>query len=233
MRKKQFLCALLLLFAFAGNASAIAVIKVPLGTNASGDVVFNGTTFSTLDDGIAGTLGNQNTRVLFLGFAGLPDINTEDASFTLSNVLAVGTAITTIGVIAQETIGGTFNLWAPDNTLLISGSLTGGAITGSNNGGSGSFFNTQLGLFTGGSLLSFFAGNTLDFSLALNNILSGNNFGLNVTNNTLDAFQADGSAIISGSAVPEPATLLLLISGIAATRLKKRKTLQLSYDLVK
>lgn len=232
MRKKQLLCVLLLLFAFAGNASAIPLIKVPLGTNANGDVVFNGTTFSTLDDGIAGTLGNQNTRVLFLGFGGMPDINTEDASFTLSNVLAVGAAITTIGVISQETTGGTFNLWSPNNSLLISGSLTSGVLSGSNNGGTGSFFNTQLGLFTGGSLLSYFSGNMLDFSLALNNIISGGNFGLNVTNNKLDAFQSNGSAIIAGSSVPEPATVLLLISGIAGSILRKRKSLLLSNDNV-
>lgn len=227
MKKKQLLSVLLLVFLFTSSASAVNVIKVPLGTNAGADVTFDGLTFSTIDDGNASTLGAQNTRILYLGLGGMPDINTEIASFTLSDVLAVGSAVTTIGVIAQQTTGGTFNLWAPDNSLLISGSLTDGVLSGSDNGGAGSFFNTQLGLFTGGSLLSFFAGNTLDFSLALNNVLSGVDFGLNVTNGNLDVFQADASAIISGSAVPEPTTVLLLLTGIAASRMRRKKALQL------
>ena len=224
--KRKYLLALAAMLAFTSNAFAVNVIKLPLGSNSGADVVFDGTTFSTISDGNAATLGDQNTRILFDGFGGaLANIETEIASFSLRDVLASGPAVTVAGVIAQGTTGGTFSLWAPDNTLLISGLLFDGALSGSGPGGTGSFFNTQLGTFTGGSLLSFLSGTTADIGLTLNAVTSAGLPGMHVTGSSLDPFQSDASAIIQGSAVPEPASVILLFSALAAAGVKRRQSL--------
>lgn len=177
-----------------------------------------------MDDGNAFSLGDQQTNVLFVGFDGsFADIEADAASFLLHNVLASGATDVVGGVVVQGTQGGEFSLFAPDNTLLISGILNTGALTGGLAGsGTGSFFNTQLGVFTGGSLLSFLNGNTLDFSLALNNIISSSGQGLHLDGEGLEAFNASGSALIQGTEVPEPASMMLLLSGLAGLHYRRK-----------
>ncbi len=222
--KMKYLFNLITVLIFSGNAFATNIIKLPLGTNVGADVTFDGTEFRTLDDGNGLTTGDQNTRILFVGFGGaFSDLNTETASFSITDVMAFGPALTVAGVIAQGTTGGTFNLWAPDNTLLISGILSTGALSGSEPGGTGSFFNTQLGTFTGGALLNYLSGNTADLSLALNSVTTGGLQGMRVTGTTLEPFISDASVLVQGSQVPEPTAMMLLLSGLTAIGMRKKR----------
>jgi len=227
MKKIAYIYLTVLLFLIAVPAAfAERIIKVPLG-EAGPDIIFDGTTFRTADDGNALTSGDQNTRVIFSGFdVSIADILTPDASFTLSGVTSAGNADTIGPVISQTTTGGSFSLFAPDNSLLLSGTLTDGAIVGSQAPAStGSFFNTTLGTFTGGSLLSYFSAQTLDLSFALNAIVSGQTPGLAVdSGGKLAAFSADASGLIQGAAVPEPVSVLLLLSGLGGIGYMKKRT---------
>ncbi|MFN8392553.1 MAG: PEP-CTERM sorting domain-containing protein [Bdellovibrionota bacterium] len=226
MKWKMLLTLSLLLFT-SSSALAESIVKIPLGESGP-DVMFDGTTFRTVDDGDATTLGDQNTRILFSGFGNLfSDFISPEGSFSLSSVAAVGAPTDTLGVIAQGTSGGTFDLYAPDNTLLLSGTLQNGAITGSAGpSATGSFFNTQLGTFTGGTLAAFFVADSAQLSIALNAIFTGNTPGLDISGGFLHPFTSDASGLITGTnaAVPEPVTGLLLLSGLPlAARMRRKK----------
>jgi len=229
MKMKMKVLLTLGLLLFSSTAFAESIVKIPLGESGP-DVIFDGTTFRTADDGDATTLGDQNTRILFSGFGNLfSDIISPLGSFTLASVTATGAASDTLGVVVQHTTGGTFDLYAPDNSLLLSGTLTAGALTGSEGTGAqtGSFFNTTLGTFTGGSLASFYEADSAELSVALNAIFTGNIPGMVVTNGVLQPFTSDASGLITGvnqAGVPEPMSMLLLFSGLplAAAARKKR-----------
>ena len=226
MKKPNLLLyALLLVFALPRGAAAES-IKLPLGEE-SPEVYFDGTTFGTVDDGNASTLGDQNTRIIFAGFGGMfADILDSTASFSLDGVTAVGPASEPIpGLVAQQTLGGTFSLYAPDNTLLLSGEVTNGALGGGTESATGSFFNTTVGTFTGGALLSFFQLNTLQIVLAMQDIHSGQLVGMHITNGALDPFTSDAASLIGGdaAAVPEPTSMLLLLSGCSAAAAYRRR----------
>ena len=72
------------------------------------DVSFDGVNFGTISDGDAATLGDQNTRVDFLGaLNGVLDINDPVASFSLDGVALDGVASLVGPVVVQGTTGGT------------------------------------------------------------------------------------------------------------------------------
>ena len=212
------------LFALSAPATADTILKFPL-SDGGFDMTFDGTVLSTVNDGNATTLGDQNTNVVFSGVLNfIPEINTANASFTLANVLAFGLANVIGPVVAQQTTGGNFSLWDASNNLLISGSLNTGVITGTMTDTTGSFFNTTFASFTGGSLASLLDPASAGLSLALASIMSqGALPGLRVgPNGELTPFTADGSGLLEGAAaVPEPMTLSLLLvamGGAAAVR---------------
>lgn len=227
-RCASFVAGVLLLFGMTSIAVADTIVKVPLAETGF-DVEYDGTAFGTADDGDATTTGEQNTQVLFEGILGLlPDIETPVASFTLANILSVGAPAVAGPVIVQSTTGGTFDLYDSSNTLLLSGALNDGAITGSSTDTTGSFFTTTFATFTGGTLAALLDPNSAGLSFAMTSIVSeGGLPGLQVVGGVLLPFVGDASGLIEGSrnanAIPEPMTGVLLLSGlVGAARMRRR-----------
>lgn len=216
----------MLLLGTVSAASAETIVKFPLGS-AGNDVAFDGTTFGTVDDGDASTTGDQNTAVIFSGvLAFLPEIEDAIASFSLDSVLASGAPAVNGTLVVQETTGGTFELYDPSNVLLLSGTLSSGALTGTSTDSTGSFFNTTFATFTGGSLAALLDPNTAGLSLALTSIFSAAGPGLHVVNGALSPFSADAAGLLEGSAstqVPEPITAVMLLSGLAVGGAVRRR----------
>ena len=136
------------------SASAGTIIKLDLGDVGTPDIRFDGTTLSTMNDGNAGTTGAQDTDADFHDFlSSFPDILTSTASFTIGGLTPAGVATTLGPLVIQNFNGGTFSLYDPANTLLLSGSLTTSALTGPiGPPATGALFTTSISSVTGGQL---------------------------------------------------------------------------------
>ncbi len=146
------------------------------------------------------------------------DINTSTASFSLSNLLATGPAQVAPGpVVIQDYQGGSYSLYAPNNALLLSGTLTDSVLTGTlGPPGTGAVITTVLGAVTGGSLQPYVLANSVALSMNLTSINGGAGLTLD-PNNMLQPFSADAFVNITADPshlVPEPASLLLVLAGV-------------------
>lgn len=217
------LCALMLAVSSASYAGTI--IKLNLGGTGP-DVSMNaGGLLSTTSDGNAGTTGDQNTAVEYTGFLDPPhvDINAAIASYSMSGLQAVGVPQVFGSLVIQNFNGGNFELYDPSNNLLLSGSLTSSALTGViGPPGTGGLFTTAVSTVTGGSLAPEIVASSLTLSMNLSNINGGNGFSVGgAVAPVLNPFLADASVNISGDPIPEPGSVLLVltaISGIIAAR---------------
>lgn len=236
MNKKLYYLFSIFCLSISSNVLADTIMKFDLSSTNT-DVRFVNNIFSTVNDNIASTPGQQNTSIDFSGFldSTIQDI-LSGASITISNVLAVGapTIILNNGVIQQNTEGGNVSFWNLNGDLLLSANLDNSSIMGSINGSTGSFFNTTSMTFTGGSLFSSLTPGSGGFSLALSNVLSGSHIGFDysVSSNgdfSIKNFTADANGLVTGSTVPEPATSLLLglsfLGGVFSKTKKKNKQL--------
>ncbi len=197
-------------------SQAGTIIKLSLG-NTGPDVEYVGGVFSTVDDGIVGTPGDQNTSVDFLDFLSwIPDITLPTASYTLDGVTAVGPASILFGVVVvQGFTGGDFQLYDDTNALLLDVNLTSSALTGPLGvSATGSVFSVTNGTVVGGSLAPYVLATTISMSIAMTGISGG---GLSVTplgpdTGTLNPFVADASKVIAADA-PEPTSFMLFALG--------------------
>jgi hypothetical protein len=199
-------------------AQADTIIKLSLG-EVGPDIGMNSSgVLSTVDDGNAATTGNQNTAVEFTGFLDpLPDINTKTASFTLSNLVAIGPANVLGTLVVQNFVGGLFSLYDPANVLLLQGTTTNSSLTGTiGPPGTGSLFTTTIATVTGGTLAPMILPGSLSLSMDMTNVNGG--AGFNVTGSALAPFLADASLNMAANPapVPEPASLTLFALGSAA-----------------
>jgi hypothetical protein len=205
-------------------ASAATIIKLNLGS-VGPDVQMNaGGTLSTMNDGAAGTSGDQNTDIEYTAFldASHPDITTTNASFSLNGLQSVGPANVFGSLVIQNFAGGTFNLYDPANTLLLQGPLTSSALTGViGPPGTGALFTTTLGAVTGGTLASSILPGSVSISMNLSNVNGGAGFGVVGAGPVLAPFLADASVNIAGE-VPEPTTILLVLAGAAVAVAARR-----------
>ncbi len=197
------------------TASATTILKLNFGASGP-DFQYAGGVLSTIDDGIAGTVGDQNTQAFFEGLLdGVPDINTDIASVTFDGITADGAATVLPGFVVQNTTGGTFSLWDASNTLLLSATIDSGSISGPlGAAATGSFVTLTLGTYTGGTLFPLLGGaNAASIGVSFTDVTSRSGAGFSVTGSTLNAFTADATANLA--AVPEPTTVGLLLAGLA------------------
>lgn len=226
---KKLLRTLLVAGLFLSTAvSADTIVKFDLGGTGP-DVVYSGGVFSTIADP-NGLAGDQTTGINFTGFLeGVIANIISGASFSIDNVMATGGASLVGPVIVQQTTGGTFGLWDASNSLLLSGTLGSGTITGAVGGIAGSLFSTSVFSFTGGSLLSLVADTPAGISFALTNIMSGGVVGMNTIfdaatqTNILRDFNSDASGQITGNAIPEPSTMILFGSALLGGVIRRKK----------
>lgn len=209
---KSWIGACLVFVGLAAPCVAETILKVDMGTttNDGPDVKLVGSVFSTIDDGLASTTGDQNTSVNFVGFLGsTPDIAADVASFSISNVTVDGAPNVLGPVVVQPTKGGSIRLWDSTNLLLLAADIADGAIVGSLAGAStGSFANLSLGSIAGGSLAAVLKPNDFAISIAMTDVNHG--LGMTVLNNQLQPFTAGATANIAADQVPDPSGTTLL-----------------------
>jgi hypothetical protein len=207
------------LFCVATSATqAATIIKLNLG-GVGPDVGMNGAgTLSTTNDGVAATVGDQNTDIEYVGALDFkPDVNANSASFTLQGLNEVGPASVFGSLVIQNFFGGQFSLFDPANVLLLQGPLTNSALTGVlGPPGTGALFTTTLGAVTGGTLMPLIAPGTVSLSMNMTTVNGGNGFAVAGGGPALNPFLADASITIAANVVPEPATMSLIGLGAAA-----------------
>ena len=171
--------------------------------------------------GMGPHLGDQNTGITYADFlaALFPNVTPPpSASFTLSGLQATGAAQVPLpGLVIQNFTGGSFSLYAPNNTLLLQGPIASAALSGViGPPGTGGLFTTSLGSATAGSLKDYFQAGTLSVSMNLTTVNGGGGFVVTppATGGVLSAFTANAVAGIAGSAgpaVPEPTSVALIL----------------------
>jgi hypothetical protein len=212
----------------ATTATAGTIVKLDLGSDPAPDIRFDGTTLSTMNDGNAGTTGDQDTDADFQDFlSSFPDFLTPTASFTISGLLPSGaaTVISQPQLVIQHFTGGTLQLYDPANTLLLSGTLTSSALTGPiGPPATGALFTTSISSVTGGQLAPMILPNSLSLSMSFTDINGGAGFTVGGdAAPVLNPFSADTTLNIAAEPIPEPAmALLATIGGILATLAMRR-----------
>jgi len=211
------------LLALLGSSAANGdtVLKLSLG-NTGPDLAMNASgVLGTSSDGNAGTIGDQNTAIDYTGFLDplFADVTTSSASFSVAGLQRTGNPSIIGGtLIVQDFFGGTFSLYNPSNSLLLSGNLQDSTLTGVlGSTGTGSIFTTKVGTFTNGSLLPYLQTNSLNVSIALTNVNNGLGFVVTGSPFTLQAFTTDASVNISADPgplfAPEPGSIAIALLG--------------------
>jgi hypothetical protein len=210
-------CALLCSSAANGDT----VLKLSLGDTGPDLAMDASGVIGTTIDSNVGTTGDQNTAIDYTGFLDplFADVTTSSASFSLAGLQRTGNpSIVGGALIVQDFFGGTFNLYDPSNSLLLSGNLQDSTLTGVLGGaGTGSIFTTKVGTFTNGSLLQYLLPNSLNISFALTNVNNGLGFVVTGSPSALQAFSADATASISADLnplfSPEPGSISIALLG--------------------
>jgi len=228
--KSSACAALALLLTSFQTSFAGTIIKLSLGSDPAADYQFSGGlggVFSTIPDGNPGTPGEQDTAVEFLDFlSGFPNIP-AGASYTLSGMTAL--VPPTVGpgtLVVQDLAGGSFQLWDQFNNLLLDANLTNSAIVGFLGNPSGGVVSTTFGSPVAGPLAAYIVPGTVSISIALSDIQTlGGGPGFVVGIGGLAPFTADASKTIAAewTGVPEPASAILLVLGMASVMGSRRR----------
>jgi hypothetical protein len=220
-----------LVYANGDSLSANTIIKLNLGDVTPDLQMDIAGVLRTADDGNNGTTGDQDTNIEFTDFLDpLPDVITPIASVSLRNLLRTGPAdlLSNPGLVTQAFAGGSFELYDPSNTLLLSGAISTSSLVGTlSPPGAGGVFTTGVVLVTGGVLADSIVPNSLSLSMNLTNVNGGNGFSL-TRDLLLNPFITDTSISITGTAsppgnFPEPGSLVLAaVAVIGATGFRRR-----------
>jgi hypothetical protein len=214
--------ALALLLTFQASYAG-TIIKLDLSGVGLADVEYSGGptgVYSTMDDGVAGTTGEQNTSILYTGFLSSNPATT--GSYTLGGATASGPAVVTGTDITQNLSGGSFQLYDSTNTLLLNVNLGLSQIHGNMNSEMGAEFSITNGTVVGGTLAPQLVANSIGTSMTLSDISSG---GLSVGGGGyLNAFFADATKIITAQQIPEPAAIFLALCGASVAMIRPRRS---------
>lgn len=218
MNRTHMMTFFMLTLMISVPVQAGTIIKLGFSTDSLPDIELVGDTISTYDDGVGATTGDQNTEVTYLGIiGGQTPIEGANASFTLDDVKLSGQPATFGTTILQATTGGAFSLYDQNNTLLLEGTLGAGTLSGPMGGtATGGFLTTEFGDLTGGSLLPALQQQSnlrSTFSVSLTDVNNGAGFS-QTGGGDLAEFEADGTANIGVQTIPEPATTLMLVTGL-------------------
>lgn len=217
---------------FSLSASAETIIKLDFGTTGSvgPDIELDNGVLSTVDDGVAGSPGDQDTSVTFHGFVAGSEVDItppNQGSYSLSGVSMVGSPFVVnqglFSLVTQQTTGGTFELYDTAGEVLLTATLQDGSIHGTTGAAAaGGFLTANLGTFTGPSGSSLFdqlAPNTASLAISLTDVSSPNGAaGLSVANDLLQDFAADATANIgadnNGVSLPEPSSISMALFAV-------------------
>ena len=218
------LCAIVGVLSHAAQAGTI--LKLGLGTGGGVDIEYADDVLKTTNDGDTSTPGDQNTAVQFLDFLNDADFTDipSGASFSMNNLVPVGPPTTFFDqLMIQNFTGGTAQLYSPTNELLLSTNLGNSALTGSIGPPAiEALFTTTFTNITGGTLKPLLFPNSLTLSMNLMTISNGTGFTISEDDaeQQLDPFEADARMIIAARPIPEPATALLFVAGVAAASVR-------------
>ena len=226
---------------FSLPLQAETIVKLGLGSTGPDIQLVDGT-LSTVDDGEAGSPGDQESTVTFHGFvAGSVDDITPPAqgSFTLSGVSMVGSPVLVnqgiFSLVTQQTTGGTFELYGDDGQVLLTATLEDGSLHGTTSAAAtGGFISMNLGTFTGPAaddldvLFSQVAADTASLAISLTDVSDDTGAGgLSVIDNVLQNFTSDATANIGaesfGGVVPEPSSGMMALAGLALLTIRRRR----------
>ena len=163
-------------------------------------------------------MGDQFTDIEYTGFLNfIPDLNTNNATFSLNGLNAVGPANVSGTLVVQNFNGGVFSLYDPADNLLLQGPMGSSVLTGiMGPPGTGALFTAVLTTVSGGSLASQIAPGSVSLSMNMTNVNGGSGFSVAGGGPQLNSFLADAAISISADPVPEPATMALVGLGSLA-----------------
>lgn len=218
---KVLACATVALLLSCHASRAGTIIKLDLSGVQTIDVEYSGGptgVYSTSDDGVAGTTGDQDTAILYTGFLSSNPATT--GSYTLSGATASGTAVVTGTDVNQPLSGGNFKLFDSTNTLLLNVNLGLSQIHGNLNSNLGAEFSITNGTVVGGTLAPQLVATSIGTSMTLSDIsglfIDGGGY--------LGSFFADATKIITATqAVPEPATFFLALGVLIVPAMLRRR----------
>lgn len=233
-------CATVGLVATPARSAPIPIIKLDLGADAAVDVQFNAGVLSTFNEGLIGIDGHQKTGVEFVDFLDLvaTDIPTADASFTLDGLTASDPSTTYNGILVTQVFTqGSFSLYGPDNTLLLSGELSMSALTWSSLPPGQPVKFVGFAQATDGLLAQYLnlRRNSLRVRMTLPTVFEGVGLSVNPPPGSpppsdhyaeLVPFTAIATVEILAEPIPEPSSVALLLMGggmIAAAARRKRR----------